>query len=67
MKTVTLLLKVTAKSVSPYALMDSSMFRCGLSLQLMMGQQQVGCANRLQTFMPIDTSPSLMANLYPYH
>ena len=45
MKIVTLLLKTTAKSVSPYALMDSSLFLCGLSLKSAMGQLKVGRVN----------------------
>ena len=45
MKIVTLLLKVMAKSVSPYALMDSSLFLCGLLLKSAMGQLLVGCAS----------------------
>ena len=44
MRIVTLLLKVIAKSVSPYALMDSSSFLCGLLLKSAMGQLLVGCA-----------------------
>ena len=46
MKIVTLLLKVSAKSVSPYALMESSLFLCGLSLKSVMGQRQVGCVRK---------------------
>ena len=42
MKIVTLLLKVKVKSVSPYALMDSSLFLCGLLLKSVMGQLLVG-------------------------
>ena len=42
MKTVTLLLKVMELSVSLCASLDSSMFRCGLSLKSMMAQLQVG-------------------------
>ena len=45
MKIATLLLKVMAKSVSPYALMDSSLFLCGLLLKSAMGQLLVGCAS----------------------
>ena len=41
---VTLLLKVMAKSVSPYALMESSLFLCGLLSQSVMGQLKVGIA-----------------------
>ena len=44
MRIVTLLLKVIAKSVSLYALMESSLFLCGLLLKSVMGQLQVGCA-----------------------
>ena len=44
MKIATLLLKVMAKSVSPYALMDSSLFLCGLLLKSVKGQLLVGCA-----------------------
>ena len=48
MKTATLLLKVPAKSASPYALMDSILFLCGLLLQSLMGQLLVGCAKHAQ-------------------
>ena len=44
MKIATLLLKVMAKSVSPYALTDSSLSLCGLLLKSAMGQLLVGCA-----------------------
>ena len=47
MKIVTLLLKTTAKLVSPYASMDSSMFHYGLSLKSAMGQLKVGQVNEL--------------------
>ena len=53
MKLITLLLKMMAKPVSPYASLDSSMFQCGLLLTSMMAQLQVGCVNMLQTFMHI--------------
>ena len=45
MKIVTLSLKVKAKSVSPYALKESSLFLCGLLLKSVKGQLQVGCAS----------------------
>ena len=48
MKIATLLLKVPAKSVSPYALMDSILFLCGLLLKSLMGQLLVGCAKHAQ-------------------
>ena len=41
MKIITLLVKVKAKSVSPYALLDSSSFLCMLSLKSLMEQLQV--------------------------
>ena len=40
-----MLLKVMAKSVSPYALTESSLFLCGLLLKSVMGQLLVGCGN----------------------
>ena len=43
MNLVTLLLKVTVKSVSLYASLDSSMFQCGSLLKSMISQLQVGC------------------------
>ena len=45
MRLVTLLLKVMAKSVSPFALTDSSLFLCGLLFKSVMGQLLVGYAN----------------------
>ena len=44
MRIATLLLKVMAKSVSPFALMDSSLFLCGLLLKSVKGQLLVSCA-----------------------
>ena len=68
MKTVTLLLKVTAKSVSPYSLMDSSMFQCGLSLKSMMAQLQVGCVHSYVTHIyAYRHLTRLMANLCTHH
>ena len=58
MRIVTLLLKVMAKSVSPYASMESSLFLCGLLLKSVMGQLQVGCTNELESLMHLDTLPS---------
>ena len=48
MKIATLLLNVMAKSVSPYPLMDSIFFLCGLLLRSVMGQLLVGCAKHAQ-------------------
>ena len=48
MKLATLLLKVPAKSVSPYALMDSTLFLCGLLLKSKVGQLLVGSAKHAQ-------------------
>ena len=45
MKIATQLLKLIAKSVSPYELMDGSLFLCGLLLKSAMGQLLVGCAS----------------------
>ena len=45
MRVVTLLLKVMPKSVSLFALMESSFILSGLSLKSEMGQLQVGCRN----------------------
>ena len=55
MRIVTLLLKVIAKSVSLYALMESSLFLCGLLLKSVMGQLRVGCACHSVCTVP-DTS-----------
>ena len=55
MRIATLLLKVMAKSVSLYALMDSSLFLCGLLLRSLMGQLLVGCTKhaRMRNTVPL--------------
>ena len=59
MRIVTLLLKMKAKSVSLYALMDSSLFLCGQLLKSVKGQLLVGCGNdislRICTRHPCNT------------
>ena len=68
MKTVTLLLKVMAKSVSPYTSLDSSLFQCGVSLKSMMAQLQVGCVHTYVTHIyAYRHLTRLIANLCTYH
>ena len=70
MKLITLLLKMVAKPVSPYASMDSSMFRCGLLLTSMMAQLQVGCVNMYVTNVYAYNYrhfTKLMTNLFTYY
>ena len=45
MRVVILSKKMLDKSVSLYALMESSFILCGQSLKSVMGQLQVGCTN----------------------